>query len=239
MGVAVAASGCGVQDAGGGGVEMDGRIPVTYRDRRGEVATFIRNDGKTLSMIVRRVEFSGPDFDSLSPARNADPSDLATFTLAKGDLCSCLFEAEMTVPVVVRERPDKATLRVRLELGDPRPDGGIDRETLSLVLCVGDEGVESGGTSGWFEGELLDIQRQLSPDAFIKACINCAFSDYSPYGHGLFGSLACFRDNKAAYLSVKSKDDLFRIWDSMTEFVQETYLCPEFTRRVPGAGYRG
>ena len=56
---------------------------------------------------------------------------------------------------------------------------------------------------------------------------------------GLFGGLACFRDNKTAYLGVQSKADLFRIWGTMTEFVRETYVCPEFARRQPGAGYRG
>jgi hypothetical protein len=27
--------------------------------------------------------------------------------------------------------------------------------------------------------------------------------------------------------------------DTMTEFVQETCLCPEFEKRAPGTGYRG
>jgi hypothetical protein len=43
--------------------------------------------------------------------------------------------------------------------------------------------------------------------------------------------------NKNAYLAVRGKHDLFRIWSTMTEFVQETYLCPEFLKRRPGAGY--
>ena len=54
--------------------------------------------------------------------------------------------------------------------------------------------------------------------------INCASSDYSPVGHGLFGGLACFRDNKEGYRKVKSKHDLFRVWGTMTGFVQETFL---------------
>ncbi len=58
-------------------------------------------------------------------------------------------------------------------------------------------------------------------------------------GHGLFDGLACFRDNKQGYLSVQTKRDLFGIWGTMTEFVQETFRCPEFERRAPGTGYRG
>jgi hypothetical protein len=60
-----------------------------------------------------------------------------------------------------------------------------------------------------------------------------------PSGHGLFGGLAGFRDNKAGYKVVQSERDLFGIWGTTTEFVQEIDLCPEFERRIPGTGYRG
>jgi hypothetical protein len=86
---------------------------------------------------------------------------------------------------------------------------------------------------------MLDVQNQLPSGTHLRACITCAYSDYSPVGHGLFGGLACFRDNKSEYLAVRSKADLFRIWSKMTGFVQETYLCPEFERRQPRTGYRG
>jgi hypothetical protein len=127
----------------------------------------------------------------------------------------------------------------RLELGNPAPNGGLDREHLTLELRLGGRTYQSSGRSGWFEDEMLDVQGQLPPGTYLRACITCAYSDYSPIGHGLFGGMACFRDNKAEYLAVRSKADLFRIWGTMTEFVQETYLCPEFERRQPGTGYRG
>ena len=130
-------------------------------------------------------------------------------------------------------------LHVRLGLGAPADNGGIAHETLNLSLSVGGETFAGSGRSGWFEDELLEIQAALPEGAHVKACINCAFSDYSPYGHGWFGSMACFRDNKEEYLSVKTKGDIFRVWDTLTEYVQETYLCPEYLRRRPGTGYRG
>jgi hypothetical protein len=133
----------------------------------------------------------------------------------------------------------EGVLATHLELGDPAPNGGIDREHLTLKLTIEGRTITSKGWSGWFDDEMLDIQMRLPQDAYMKACINCAFSDYSPAGHGLFGGLACFRDNKHGYLSVKTKRDLFGVWKTMTEFVQETYLCPEFARRIPGSGYRG
>lgn len=39
-----------------------------YRDKNGEEMTSISNDGRTLSMVVRGVEFRGRDFDSLEAA---------------------------------------------------------------------------------------------------------------------------------------------------------------------------
>jgi hypothetical protein len=74
---------------------------------------------------------------------------------------------------------------------------------------------------------------------YLQTCFCCAFSDYSPYGNGLFGDLACFRDNKQPYLAVETKRDFLALWDTYTEFVQETYHCGEFERRKPGTGYRG
>lgn len=216
--------------------------PARYQDAQGEEHTIIENDGKQLRMMVRSVEFVGADFDGLEPT--LDPADprLASFTLYRGSLCACHLECVMPLPVVVGQELITGQLQVYLELGHPRPGGnrGIDQETLHLCLSFGGASFWSRGTSdGFFEDELRDIQHALPEGAYLKACISCAFSDYSPVGHGLFGSLACFRGNKAAYRQVSGKYALFAIWDTMTEFVQETYLCPEFEHRRPGAGYRG
>jgi hypothetical protein len=81
---------------------------------------------------------------------------------------------------------------------------------LQLTLEYGDDRVASSGTSGWFEDELAQVQRQLPQSVFIKACINCLFSDYSPSGHGLYGQMMCFRNIKTEYLQVKSKQDSSR-----------------------------
>ena len=190
-------------------------------------------------MCIRGVEFAGTDFDALEPAEGTDPDQLAPFTLQCNCLCACTIETEMPLPVVVNGDAAEGLLLVRLELGEPTARGSIDREVLTLALRLGLAVYHSRGTSGWFEDELLDLQRQLPQGSYLKACITCAFSDYSPAGHGLFGCLACFRDNKAGYSAVRGKRDLFRVWGTMSGFVQETYLCPDYRRRVPGTGYRG
>jgi hypothetical protein len=213
--------------------------PARYRDGSGEQVTAIRNDGRTLRMTVRGVEFSGEDFDAFAPSPREASASLASFTFQRGCLCSCTIDCEMPIPVVIGDRNDAGLLLVHLELGAPGSKGGLERESLQLELQLQGARFLASGRSGWFEDELLEIQSQLPEGTHLKACITCALSDYSPAGHGLFGCLACFRRNKDAYRAVKSKQDLFRIWDSRTEFVQETYICPEFENRLPGTGYRG
>jgi hypothetical protein len=214
--------------------------PAKYKDRFGEETTVIQNDGKLLTMVVRGVEFQGTDWDSMEP--KGHPESVGNgLILQRGSLCSCKIRVAMPVPVVVGDTTESGILEIELELGDPLPNGCLDRESLKLRLRVCNQVFLSLGRSGagWFEEELLDLQRQLPGSAYIKACINCAYSDYSPYGHGNFGCLACFRDNREGYGKVASKRDLLNLWHTMTEYVQETFVCPEFARRLPGTGYRG
>jgi hypothetical protein len=67
----------------------------------------------------------------------------------------------------------------------------------------------------------------------------CGLSDYSPSGQQLFGDLGCFRGVSAAYRKVASKWEMFALWPSLTESVQETHVCAEWEARPAGRGYRG
>lgn len=214
-----------------------------YKDRFGEEATTILNDGEALTMVVRGVRFRGNDFDRFHPQDVPDPAQLSSFTFLHGSLCYCTIEADIPVSVVTPAGTVDGLLTFELDLGEPLPTGQMDPERLKLRLAVNGQNYSSEGKTGWFEGEMLDLQGKLPPGTFMKACINCAFSDYSPYGHGLFGNLICFRANKAGYLALPSgedfcKDAYFDVMDTVSEMVQETYLCPEFERRAPGTGYR-
>jgi hypothetical protein len=217
------------------------QYPTRYSDGRGSESTTIRNDGDELAMSLRGVVFTGHWFDDFSPLATLSSEMASQFTLLPltGTICGCTIECQIPISLCTREGVAEAVLGVHLGLGQPAGNGGTDRETLKLSLSVEGQPVHSSGESGFFENEMLDLQRQLPLGVFMKACINCAFSDYSPFGHGLFGGLVCFRNCKEEYLQVKSKSDLFRIWDRAAGLVQETYLCPQFQRRVPGTGYRG
>lgn len=220
---------------------MDFQYRTTYSDKHGVETTTMHNDGARLALTLRGVLFSGPDFDSLAPESRSEPLELEKFSLANGCLCECVIECEIPIPVVSDGATTSTLLVTQLRLGSQAANGGVDDEGLLLSLRVNQKEYRSTGKSGWFEDELLELQRVLPAGAYMKACINCGLSDYSPYGHGLFGWMLCFRDFKAEYHEVKGKSDLFRLMEAVGEplLVQETFLCPQFEKRQPGAGYRG
>jgi hypothetical protein len=211
---------------------------ASYTDLRGSEPTTFYNDGHELAVSIRGVTFKGRDFDMLDPTDTA-AADLDSFSLCQGSLCDCTLTWAVRVALWTPEGEDVAVMHARLVLGPEDSRGGLAYENLALTLSWRGSFTHSAGTSGWFEGELNDLQRQLPSHHYVKACINCQFSDYSPYGHGLFGSMLCFRDLRDEYQRVTSKDTFWTVHDRYTELVQETYLCGEFQRRVPGTGYRG
>ena len=189
-------------------------------------------------LVLREVQLLGKDFDMLKPDPQTPNALLDKFTLNFGTLCGCTFDIEIETPVLARDKEQRGILAAHLELGQPTHSRGIGRELLRLSLRVDGNAYRSEGTTGWFEDELLSLQRALPGGMALKTCFTCAYSDYSPYGHGLFGGMACFRSFKAEYSRVQSKDDLFPLLDK-ADRVQETYLCADFNFRKPHTGYRG
>jgi hypothetical protein len=211
-----------------------------YEDRHGRERIAIDSDGAELSVVIRGVTFAGDDFDGLEPT--GDLPDEPPFPLYGGSLCECELEWTVPVPVIVTGGGTMdGSVECRLRLGAPRPapQGGIDAEELTLVLRFGRSVYRTERPHGYFESALDDLQRGIPPGTLIKACISCAWSDYSPVGNPLFGGLACFRGNKDGYRRVTTKREIFEVWDTHTEYVQETYVCDEYEVRGPNAGYRG
>jgi hypothetical protein len=212
---------------------MDFQYRTTYSDRHGVETTTMHNDGATLALTLRGVLFSGPDFDSLAPDSRSEPPALEKFSLANGCLCECVIECEIPLPVVANSATNSALLVAQLRLGSQAASGGLDDERLLLSLRANEKEYRSTGKSGSFEDELSELQRVLPAGAYMKACINCGLSDYSPGGHGLFGGMLCFRDFKEQYRKVRGKSDLFKLMGAVGKplFVQETFLCSQFEKR--------
>ena len=123
---------------------------ATYRDAHGLEQTSISNDGSTLRMIVRGVEWVGPDFDCLEPSATPDPH--AGFTLHRGDLCACEITCDIPIAVVDANGTTTARLAVELRLGQPAPKGALTEIFLRLTLSWADSQIAGSGKSGWFEG---------------------------------------------------------------------------------------
>jgi hypothetical protein len=217
---------------------MHGRFPAIYRDQLGEESTELVIDGQELRIVVRGTEFAGLDFDMLRPVPGSGAIGSAELKLHEGNLIP--YEIEFTIPisVVVDNKAEACALQIAIEV--PRREGrDWNWPKAHLILPTGGLTLRSPGHSGHFESEMLDLQRQLPAGTYIKACINCAYSDYSAAGQDMLGMM-CFRRDKAAYSAVRSKQDMFRVTSEVRpEYVQEFHLCPEFERRRPGTGYRG
>ncbi|WOX13568.1 DUF6304 family protein [Streptomyces sp. N50] len=218
--------------------------PGRYTDRHGTEAVVFESDGReSIRTTIRGVRFEGSSMDDLG-ALGGEPPE-APFTFFDGGLCSCLLEWEVPLSVAVEGQGTRtAVLDCALRLGDPAgPGRGLDAETLTTTLRLDGREYRSAEGDDDFEDALNEVQRQLPDGARLRACIACAWSDYHPIGHGLTGDLACFRTAKDIYRLVEGKrgpDNIFDAWDSLTEFVQETWLCGEFEHRsTTHTGYRG
>jgi hypothetical protein len=218
--------------------------PAIYQDCRGEETTTIANDGKQIRMMIRDVEFAGSGPLSLEPVVDRDDPRLSSFCLHRFDsgaveLCAYSLNYQVPIPIVAGNSLQQGFLNVRAEVGEISERGWPEPERLQITLELDGCRYQGSGTGGDFEAELIEIQRALPSDVYMKACINCALSDYSVYGKDIFGDMRCYRDNRGLYLKVRTKREYMEIMGNFTEDVQETYLCPEFERRAPGTGYRG
>jgi hypothetical protein len=206
----------------------------SFSDERGTEPIEVQSDGTSLRTRIRGVEFAGLDFDALTPAVVTE-----AFELHQGDLCRCTFNLSIPVQFRTPSNVRMIPIHAEIKLGGSDPRGGLDAESVRLWISEPELRISSTGSSGWFENEMLDLVRQLPDDIRVETCITCGLSDYSPYGHGLFGGLACFRDAKDAYRLVRSKQEIFALWNRLTEYVQETHHCRQFEDRPKGRGYRG
>ena len=215
--------------------------PAKYIDKFGEEQITIKNNGKELIMVVREVEFRCSALDDWEPVKETNPENLNSFLIHPIFNRLYQYELEFEIPVLVMKSFQllQGILKIHLDLEGVETNRAGGREDLLLVLHVNEQQFKSCGKHGWFDDELQEIVNAMPQDMHMKTCYGCAFSDYSPAGFGLFGELACFRNTKQEYLSLNGKAAYLKLHDKVTEFVQETYLCPEFEKRISGTGYRG
>ena len=215
----------------------------TYQDRLGSEAIswqivpssrYGRMRWYEIRTTVRGVPIWGMDFDGLSPD-DLDAARAASLPVDASEVVTdCVLSAALPMVVEVAGARREGTVCFTLDLR-PGPDHPPARPR-NLKLAATIDGITYEVVDDWFEDGMLRLEAELPAGVRLVACITCLYSDYSPAGHGLMG-MSCHRDAKSQYLAVRSKFDYFRV--PVTEEVPETYLCPEYERRVPGTGYRG
>lgn len=224
-----------------------------YRDNQGSVDIIIENNFDTLVTEIDGIVFSGSDFNDLCIDNKSRYTDkqLARFTFLRTpiyqthqiseSLCNCSFEISVPQNII-----DKLTniqvytyLKIEISLGNSRnemPGAGIEAESVTLSLTI--TGEIFSGTSDCFELSFDQIRDQIKDKYQLKNCYGCMYGDYSVYGQGSFGTMLCFRNQKAAYNNVTTKSEYMELGPPDRR-VQEIFCCDQYENRKNGAGYRG
>lgn len=190
-----------------------------YIDWAGAAVARIDNDGDMLTLTVRGRRFSGPDFDMLSPEGEGDRGD---FHIEQEVLTDFRLDYAMPLPVACAGATADRQLFVRIHIGGRGEAGAC----VQISLSEGDDSVSSFGD---FASAFADLAVRSGAGVIPKACIACAHAGYNPAGHGLYGALMCFRGLKAERRAARESGDLTPLLGRQDRFVQETWLCGDWT----------
>lgn len=222
-----------------------------YTDEFGTESTAIINDGSSLKMTLRNVEFSGKDFHSFKT--QASTNDInSMFNLYASELCGYFIDCQIPVLIVSNNEESRVLLHAHIEYGKPveistpinqaktklETNQGIDVETMRLEIEYQGKTYKSGGKNFYstFDEQLTELRDEFPTDFYLKICWNCGLSDYHTFaGSGVFGNLGCFRNAKNEYRQAKNKFDFMALWEKQAIKVQEIHLCPKFEKRKPFA----
>ncbi len=231
---------------------IDQTYPCTYTDLKGSEQIMLRNNGQQICTTIRGVNFKGSEFEALDPDEEADDTLLEQFsdfeysTLNGGkgrSLFNFRLDFVMPLPILTHSKLVTGDLRVHMRLGDDiERDPAYEVDYLKLWLDYEDVHLEARKESGHFEIDLNDIMTQLPNSDSIQTCINCQWSDYSPYGSGMFGTMMCLRNYKTMYQKVFNKTAFLQMVYPEGkaigfDCVQETYCCDQFEKRDRTFGY--
>ena len=176
-------------------------------------------------MRLRGVQLVGT-LDDLDPVESSSPE--SRFALSDGRLTGAALE--WRIPM----RLDSGSGAVQTGglyvcLDYSRSEGRI-----AMVLRVAGVEYRSRWLQNRFDEAIGDLREQLPRGLRPRMCHACGLAEYSNLGYGTFGELACFRDTPEAIRQVNAsqgsafKTGLFRLWPEVTEFVEETHLCPDY-----------
>lgn len=208
---------------------MNREYPTKYTDRKGiEHSTFI-TDGESLKIKLRGIEFKG-NFFELTPIAGQEEKASKLFDLNEfGELSGIL-------DLTPEAKPPSFSLNVQI------PIKIISHENNELDAII-DFSINPHQMNFIFKGKTYNFEKPnfefgLSSEftkslniKYVKCCINCEFSEYSPFGKQEYGDMMCFKKckeewTKINYNGLKDPESLKKLNNRIT--TQEAYCCEEF-----------
>lgn len=203
--------------------------PTEYTDNRGTEHSKFITDGESLKIKLRGIEFAG-DFYELTPIVGQEEKANNFFDLNEfGELSGIL-------DLTPGAKPPTYSLNVHIPIKiisdennelDATIDFSINPHQMTFII--------EGKT---YKFEKPNFEFGLSPEftkslniKYVKCCINCKFSEYSPSGNQGYGDMMCFKNckeewAKIGYTGLKDPQNWEKVKNRIT--TQEAYWCEEF-----------
>jgi len=208
----------------------------------------IKNDFEYLKFEIDGFKFEGTSFEDfeLLNHKNYSKTELERFSFNKissgngfaYELCDC--KITVNIPTLIKHTETgkifEENLEMKFEIGKSLENGMTEDVRVYLNLKIFNK--KYCAVNYDFEDGANEIRTQMEPKYKFNSCFGCNFSDYSPYGKAIFGTMLCFKNQKEKYIKVKSKGELFNLGKE-DRIVQETYHCKDFKPRENNVGYRG
>lgn len=204
------------------------KYKTIYSDKYGTEKAEIQSDGSEMKITLRGIDFEGTCFEILEGEIDKEKFDYQEYegNGNLGDLINCKFQVEIPIKLIDNKHEFTETVHAEVQT-EENDDHGV-----FLRLSINKTTISNTKKFGWFEGALIDIQKQLPKNVKIKTCLSCKYSHYSPFGSSMFGNLYCFKKLKERTAKVNDKISLFDIWEiaykeNKLYYVQETFDCEE------------
>lgn len=203
--------------------------PTEYKDPKGTEHSKFITDGENLKIKLRGIEFHG-HFWELTPIKGQEDNAKKLFDINEnGELSGIMdysigatppsYSLKVQIPIkIVTNENNEIDGKIDLSINPNKMDFIINGESYKFEKQSFEYGLSPKFTSS------LNIK-------YVKCCLNCKFSEYSPFGSQEYGDMMCFKRCKEAwakigYTGLKDPENWEKIENRIT--TQEAFLCEEF-----------
>lgn len=200
--------------------------PTEYKDSKGTEHSKFRTDGETLKINLRGIEFEG-HFWTLTPIEEQKENAKKLFELNENGELNGIMDYSIGAPPAY-------SLKVEI----PIKIITVDNNEIDAKIDYGAHKMNFIIAGKSFKFEIENFEYGLSPKfttslniKCVKCCLNCQFSEYSPFGNEEYGDMMCFKRckeewSKIGYTGLKDSENWEKVKNRIT--TQEAYWCEEF-----------